>query len=198
MSRGPPTRSASQNRHREQTADLPRAQSTESNLPRPRSQPQTQRSTTPQTSGTQEPTPDQHLPPSPRQSSVDTESMNGVPGPESHDPLDELRNQALHINQLNIRLTNQGRQLERADEQIFMLRAEIEHLRNLVDNIRVSGGQPNVARREPCGMMTVRGRPCMKPKRSCVYRAAGCHPEQRQHRQSMDEDRDFDDGMEQE
>ncbi|CAK4071126.1 unnamed protein product, partial [Aphanomyces euteiches] len=77
---------------------------------------QIQRSTMPQTSGTQESTPDQQLPPSPRQSNADTESMKGVPGPESQGPLDELRNQALHINQLNIRLTNQGRQLERADE----------------------------------------------------------------------------------
>ncbi|CAK4695270.1 unnamed protein product [Aphanomyces euteiches] len=147
---------------------------------------------------TQEPT-DQPLPPSPRHSNTDTESLSGMPGPESHDLFDELRNQALHINQLNHRLTGQGRQLERADEQIIVLHAEIDRLRNLIEEMRITGVQPNVANREPCGMMTIRGRPCTKPKNSCVYRAAGSHPEQRQRRQSFDGHQHFDDeGMDQE
>ncbi|KAH9153250.1 hypothetical protein AeRB84_004466 [Aphanomyces euteiches] len=147
---------------------------------------------------TQEPI-DQPLPPSPRHSSTDTESLNGMPGPESHDLFDELRIQALHINQLNHRLTGQGRQLERADEQIVVLHAEIDRLRNLIEEMRITGVQPNVANREPCGMMTIRGRPCTKPKNSCVYRAAGSHPEQRQRRQSFDGHQHFDDeGMDQE
>ena len=69
----------------------------------------------------QEPT-EEPLPPSPHQSTADTESMGGIPGPEDHDFANELRNQALHINQLNLRLTGQGHQLGRADEQIFMLK----------------------------------------------------------------------------
>ncbi|KAG9400726.1 hypothetical protein AC1031_010164, partial [Aphanomyces cochlioides] len=52
---------------------------------------------------TQEPI-DHPLPPSPRHSKTDTESLSGMPGLESHDLFDELRNQALHINQLHLRL----------------------------------------------------------------------------------------------
>ncbi|KAH9089262.1 hypothetical protein Ae201684P_001465 [Aphanomyces euteiches] len=123
----------------------------------------------------------QPLPASPQSSrrSPDTDFEPSGPGPAAHSPMSELRNQALHIMQLNIRLSEIGRLLVQANERIQLLDAEIERLTDTVAQLS-TGEQPNRRRSgPPCGMLTRRGQPCSNPLSTCVYRAAGRHLEQK-------------------
>ncbi|KAH9139175.1 hypothetical protein AeRB84_016550 [Aphanomyces euteiches] len=116
----------------------------------------------------------QPLPASPQSSrrSSDTDFEPSGPGPAAHSPMSELRNQALHITQLNIRLSEQGRLLAQADERIQLLDAEIERLTDTAAQLS-TGEQPNRRRSgPPCGMLTRRGQTCSNPLSTCVYRAA--------------------------
>ncbi|CAK4770093.1 unnamed protein product [Aphanomyces euteiches] len=92
----------------------------------------------------------QPLPASPQSSrrSSDTDFEPSGPGPAEHSPMSELRNQALHITQLNIRLSEQGRLLAQADERIQLLDAEIERLTDTAAQLS-TGEQPNRRRSGP-------------------------------------------------
>lgn len=88
----------------------------------------------------------------------------------------------MHLNQLNLRLTDQGRQLEAAGERIELLSAELRQLTAIIEDMRISErAQPSLRRdnHELCGMRTLRGTPCTNRRATCVYRAAGRHMEQR-------------------
>ncbi|KAH9096548.1 hypothetical protein Ae201684P_013216 [Aphanomyces euteiches] len=111
----------------------------------------------------------QPLPASPQSSrrSSDTDFEPSGPGPAAHSPMSELRNQALHITQLNIRLSEQGRLLAQADERIQLLDAEIERLTDTAAQLS-TGEQPNRRRSgPPCGMLTRRGQTCSNPLSTC-------------------------------